>query len=329
MSAPQPSVIRPAKKLLDQVREVIQRKHYSRKTETSYVAWIKRFILFHSKRHPREMGKAEIEAYLTYLAQDRKVAAATQNQAFNAILFLYRNVLRVELDGAINAVRARRPARLPTVLTREEVHLVLDAMSGPQQLVVQLLYGCGLRLMEGLRLRVKDIDFGLNQLVIREAKGMKERVTMLPELLRGSLQKQLLRTRLLHEKDLARGYGRVVLPYALARKYPGADREWGWQYVFPARRLYQERETGIVRRHHLHESGVQKALHVAAQIAGIAKPVHCHTFRHSFATHLLEMGYDIRTVQELLGHQDVSTTMIYTHVLNRGGLAVVRSPLDL
>ncbi|MBI2502300.1 MAG: integron integrase [Candidatus Latescibacteria bacterium] len=328
MSTPQPSAIRPAKKLLDQVREVIQLKHYSRKTEKSYVGWIKRFILFHGKRHPREMGKAEIEAYLTYLAQDRKVATATQNQAFNAILFLYRNVLQVELDGAIDAVRARRPARLPTVLTRGEVHVVLDAVSGPQQLVVQLLYGCGLRLMEGLRLRVKDIDFGLNQLVIRDAKGMKDRVTMLPELLRGSLQKQLLRTCLLHEKDLARGYGRVVLPYALGRKYPGADREWGWQYVFPATRLYQERETGIVRRHHLHESGVQKALRLATRIAGIAKPVHCHTFRHSFATHLLEAGYDIRTVQELLGHNDVSTTMIYTHVLNRGGLAV-RSPLDL
>jgi len=313
--------------LLDQVREVIRRKHYSCKTEKSYVAWIKRFILFHGKRHPREMGKTEIEAYLTYLAQDRKVAAATQNQAFNAILFLYRNVLQVELEGALNAVRARRPERVPTVLTREEVHLILDAMSGPPQLIVQLLYGCGLRLMEDLRLRVKDIDFGLNQLVIRDAKGMKDRVTMLPELLRGSLQKQLLRTRLVHKKDLARGYGRVVLPYALARKYPGADREWGWQYVFPASRLYQERETGIVRRHHLHESCVQKALRVAARIAGIAKPVHCHIFRHSFATHLLEAGYDIRTVQELLGHKDVSTTMIYTHVLNRGGLAV-RSPLD-
>ncbi len=328
MPIPRSPVQRPAKKLLDQVREVIQLKHYSRKTEKSYVGWIKRFILFHSKRHPREMGKAEIEAYLTYLAQDRKVAAATQNQAFNAILFLYRNVLQVELDGAIDAVRARRPARLPTVLTREEVHPVIAAMSGQPQLVVQLLYGCGLRLMEGLRLRVKDIDFGLNQLVIRDAKGMKDRVTMLPQLLRDSLQNQLLRSRLIHEKDLARGYGRVALPYALAHKYPGADWEWSWQYVFPATRLYRESETGTVRRHHLHETGVQKALRVAARMAGIAKPIHCHTFRHSFATHLLEAGYDIRTVQELLGHNDVSTTMIYTHVLNRGGLAV-RSPLDL
>lgn len=328
MPTPRSPVQRPAKKLLDQVREVIQLKHYSRKTEKSYVGWIKRFILFHSKRHPREMGKAEIEAYLTYLAQDRKVAAATQNQAFNAILFLYRNVLQVELDGAIDAVRARRPARLPTVLTREEVRPVIAAMSGQPQLVVQLLYGCGLRLMEGLRLRVKDIDFGLNQLVIRDAKGMKDRVTMLPQLLRDSLQNQLLRSRLIHEKDLARGYGRVVLPYALAHKYPGADWEWSWQYVFPATRLYRESETGTVRRHHLHETGVQKALRVAARMAGIAKPIHCHTFRHSFATHLLEAGYDIRTVQELLGHNDVSTTMIYTHVLNRGGLAV-RSPLDL
>ena len=316
-----------AKKLLDQVREVIQLKHYSPKTAKTYAAWIRRYIPFHHKRHPREMGKAEIEAYLTYLAQDRNVAAATQNQAFNAILFLYRNVLQIELDNAINAVRAKRSQHVPTVLTREEVRAIIEVMSGQPQLVVQLLYGCGLRLMEGLRLRVKDIDFGLTQILVRDAKGMKDRVTVLPELLKGPLDKQLLRTRLVHDKDVASGYGRVALPYALARKYPGADREWGWQYAFPATRLYQEQETGIIRRHHVHETCVQKALRVAARLTGIAKPVRCHTFRHCFATHLLEAGYDIRTVQELLGHKDVSTTMIYTHVLNRGGLAV-RSPLD-
>ena len=319
---------KPAKKLLDQVRDVIRMKHYSRKTEKTYVAWIRRYILYHHKRHPRDMGIREIEAYLSYLATEKRVAAATQNQAFHAILFLYKSVLGIELDEKIHAVRAKRPHHLPTVLTREEAHIVIDAMYGMPKWVVQLLCGCGLRLMEGLRLRVKDIDFGGNQILVRDAKGWKDRITVLPVSLQTDLQQQLRRTKALHENDLNKGYGRAELPYALARKYPNANREWGWQYVFPATRQYQDRETGERRRHHLHESGVQKALRVAVGRMPIAKPVHCHSFRHSFATHLLEAGYDIRSVQELLGHKDVSTTMIYTHVLNRGGLAV-RSPLDL
>jgi integron integrase len=319
---------KPAKKLLDQVREIIRLKHYSPRTEKTYVGWIRRYILFHNKRHPREMGSREIETYLRNLATERRVAASTQNQAFNAILFLYKSVLGIELDEKINAVRAKRPHRLPTVLTREEAHTAIDAMYGTPKRVVQLLYGCGLRLLESLQLRVKDIDFESNQVLIRDAKGMKDRITMLPNSMQAELRQQLIESKAIHMGDLEKGWGRVILPYALARKYPNANRDWGWQYVFPATRQYEDRETGERRRHHLHESCVQKALRRAVDRTQITKPVHCHTFRHSFATHLLEAGYDIRTVQELLGHKDVSTTMIYTHVLNRGGLAV-RSPLDL
>jgi len=315
------------RKLLDQVRDILRLRHYSIHTEESYVDWIKRFILFHHKRHPREMGSAEIEAFLTHLAVDQSVAASTQNQAFSALLFLYREVLKKDLDSPINSIRAKQPKRLPTVLTKAEVHEVMGYLSGTHRLLANLLYGSGLRLMECLRLRVKDIDFAQRLIVVRDGKGMQDRVTMLPDSLVAPLQEHLQRVKRLHEEDLARGYGQVFLPFALERKYPNADREWKWQYVFPSERLSKDPRSGIVRRHHVDESGLQKAVRQAARLAGIPKPVSCHTFRHSFATHLLENGYDIRTVQELLGHKDVKTTMIYTHVLNRGGLAV-RSPLD-
>lgn len=318
----------PPKKLLDQVRETIRLKHYSQSTEKTYALWIKRFILFHQKRHPLEMGEREIETFLSSLAIQEKVSASTQNQAFNALLFLYRHVLRKELEESIQAVRAKRPQRLPTVLSREEARRVITAMEGVEKLVVQVLYGGGLRLMECLRLRVKDIDFELNQIVIHDGKGQKSRRTMLPETIQESLQIHLQHVRILHQADLKKGYGRVSLPGALVRKYPQAETEWSWQYAFPAKSMYQEKETGRMRRHHIHSSQIQRALKRAVATAGIVKPAHCHTFRHSFATHLLEAGYDIRTIQELLGHKDVSTTMIYTHVLNRGGLAV-RSPLDV
>jgi len=315
------------KKLLDQVRDAIRLKHYSIRTEQSYVAWIKRYILFHHKRHPRDMGSAEIEAFLTHLAVKENVAASTQNQALSALLFLYREVLRQDLDGPIDSIRAKRPKRLPTVLTKDEVRRVIGELSGTHRLMAQLLYGSGLRLMECVRLRVKDIDFAQHLIVVRDGKGQEDRVTMLPDSLIAPLQEHLLRVKRLHEEDLARGHGSVYLPFALERKYPNADREWIWQYVFPANRLSVDPRSGIVRRHHLDESNLQKAVREAARLAGINKSVSPHTFRHSFATHLLENGYDIRTVQELLGHKDVKTTMIYTHVLNRGPMAV-RSPLD-
>lgn len=319
-------------KLLDQVREAIRRNHYSIRTEEAYVDWIKRFILFHKTaqgefRHPQEMGAAEIEAFLTHLAVDRQVAASTQNQALSALLFLYRHVLKREIDLPGNALRAKKPKRLPTVLSRDEVRRILSLMTGTHQLMARLLYGSGLRLMECVRLRVKDIDFDQHLIVVRDGKGEQDRITMLPDALIPFLRDHLARVYLIHQDDLAHGYGRVSLPYALAAKYPNADRAWGWQYVFPADRLSTDPRSGIVRRHHGDESGLQKAVRQAAKQAKITKPVGPHTFRHSFATHLLEAGYDIRTVQELLGHKDVKTTMIYTHVLNRGGLAV-RSPLD-
>ncbi len=314
------------KRLLDQVRDALRLKHYSIRTEDSYVDWIRRYILFHGKRHPNEMGAPEIEAFLTHLAVNEHVATSTQNQALSALLFLYREVLHKDL-GPIDALRARKPKRLPTVLTQDEVRRVFDHLSGTHQLMAKLLYGSGLRLMECLRLRVKDIDFAQRAIIVRDGKGEQDRVTMLPESLIAPLQKHLQYVKRLHEEDLAKGYGAVYLPYALERKYPNAEREWIWQYVFPSERLSVDPRSGIVRRHHLDESGLQKAVRRAARAAGITKPVSPHTFRHSFATHLLENGYDIRTVQEILGHKDVKTTMIYTHVLQRGGLAV-RSPLD-
>jgi integron integrase len=273
------------------------------------------------------MGRTEIEAFLTHLAVQEKVAASTQNQAFNALLFLYREVLQQDLDFPIHAVRAKRPKRLPAVLTREEVRRVLNQLSGTHRLMAQLLYGSGLRLMEYVRLCVKDVDFAQHQIIVRDGKGMQDRVTMLPDSLVVPLQEHLKRVKRLHDEDLARGYGSVYLPFALERKYPNADREWIWQYVFPSGRLSRDPRSGVVRRHHISESGLQKAVKQTARLTGINKRVTCHTFRHTFATHLLESSHDIRTVQELLGHKDVKTTMIYTHVLNRGAMAV-RSPLD-
>jgi integron integrase len=314
-------------KLLDQVRDAIRRKHYSIRTEEAYVDWIRRFILFHGKRHPRDMGAPEIEAFLTHLAVEKHVSASTQNQAFSALLFLYREVLKIELDASINSVRAVKPKRLPTVLTRDEVRRVIARLSGLHQLIAQLLYGSGLRLLECLRLRVKDLDFSYRTITVRNGKGHQDRITILPDSLVAPLHEHLKYVKRLHEEDLAKGYGAVYLPDALAEKYPNAGREWSWQYVFPADRLSVDPRSGAIRRHHMDESTIQRAIHAAAKAAGIPKPVSPHTFRHSFATHLLESGYDIRTVQELLGHKDVKTTMIYTHVLQRGGLAV-RSPLD-
>jgi len=314
------------RKLLDRVRDALRLKHYSIRTEEAYVNWIKRYIYFHNVRHPAEMGASEVQAFLTHLAVEENVAASTQNQALSALLFLYRQVLNQDL-GPIDALRAKKPKRLPTVLTRDEVHCVFAHLSGVSLLMARLLYGSGLRLMECLRLRVKDLDFDYRTITVRDGKGEQDRVTILPESLIVPLQDHLRIVKRTHEEDLARGYGAVYLPYALERKYPNANREWIWQYVFPAGRLSVDPRSGVVRRHHLHESGLQKAIRTAAQEAGIPKRVSPHTLRHSFATHLLENHYDIRTVQELLGHKDVKTTMIYTHVLNRGGLAV-RSPLD-
>lgn len=313
-------------RLLDQVRQKIRLKHYSIRTEHAYVDWIRRFILFHKKRHPNEMGEPEIEAFLTHLAVDRKVASSTQNQALSALLFLYRDVLGVEL-ALLNAIRSKKPQRLPVVLTQSEVQAVLAYLDGVHHLMACLLYGAGLRLMECLRLRVKDVDFNYHQLTVRNGKGNKDRVTMIPEAIIAALQGQLEKARLIHQQDLSEGFGEVYLPNALDRKYPSAGSEWGWQYVFPSRHRSLDPRAGKARRHHLSEQVLQRAVKKAVRVAGINKPASCHSLRHSFATHLLESGYDIRTVQELLGHSDVSTTMIYTHVLNKGGKGV-RSPLD-
>jgi integron integrase len=315
-------------KLLDRVREAIRVRHYSLRTETAYVGWVRRFVIFHGLKHPQEMGGTEVAAFLSHLAQDRKVAAATQNQALNALVFLYDKVLKQPIGEFEELVRAKRPARLPVVFTRDEVHCMVARLRGRDRLIASLLYGSGLRLMEALRLRVRDLDFGQSQLVVRDGKGRRDRVTMLPDALAPALQVQLARVRALHDADLREGFGEVWLPDALARKYPAAPREWRWQYVFPADRRSVDPRSGETRRHHVGESAIQKAVTAAVREAGIPKQGSCHTLRHSFATHLLEAGYDIRTVQELLGHSDVRTTMIYTHVLNRGGRAV-RSPLDL
>jgi integron integrase len=315
------------KKLLDQVRDLIRLKHYSIRTEKSYVSWIKRFIIYHNKQHPEDMGEKEIENFLTHLAVDLNVASSTQNQAFNALLFLYREVLNIDLKNTINAVRAKKPQRVPTVMTKSEALKVIGAMDGIQKLMTMLIYGSGLRQMECVRLRVKDIDFAMNQIVVRDGKGLKDRVTVLPENAKSDLKAHLEKIKLLHKDDLLKGYGRVYLPNALERKYKSANRAWSWQYVFPSKSLSKDPRTGIIRRHHIHESTLHKAVKRAVRLARIDKQVSCHTFRHSFATHLLEDGYDIRTVQELLGHKDINTTMIYTHVLRKGGEAV-RSPLD-
>lgn len=315
------------KTLLDKVRNEIRLRHYSIRTEQAYVAWIRRYVRYHNMKHPGKMGKREIKAFLSHLALERKVSSSTQNQAFNALLFLYRAVLEIDLDGNIDAFRAKNSERLPTVMTREETLSVIDAMSGKHKIIAMLLYGGGLRLMDALRLRVKDIDFRQNQIIIRDGKGAKDRITVLPDATKSPLKKHLKIIEEIHQNDLKKGYGSVWLPDALAMKYPNADRDWGWQYVFPSTTLSVDLRSGETRRHHLSESSIQKAVKKAVKKVGINKPVSCHTFRHSFATHLLESGYDIRTVQELMGHKDVSTTMIYTHVLNRNKLGV-RSPLD-
>ena len=305
--APQPP------RLLDQVRQVVRLKHYSHRTEDTYVQWIRRYILFHQKRHPKDMGTPEIEAFLTHLAVAQRVAAATQNQAFSALLFLYREVLRQELDEPIAAMRARQSHYLPTVLTKAEVNAILQNLSGVNQLVIQVLYGSGVRLNECLTLRVKDLDFAQQQIVVRNPKGHESRVTMLPTSLTQPLRNHLQQVKHLHQRDVQQGFG-IYLPFAMARKYPNADRQWIWQYVFPSSRRIQDPQTQVWHRYHLHESGVQKALKAAVGQAGMQKRVGCHTFRHSFATHLLEGWTDLRTIQELLGHADVKTTEIYTHV---------------
>ena len=314
--------------LVEVVRNALRTRHYSRRTEKAYVAWIRRYILFHGKRHPREMSAPEVSRFLTALAVEGKVTASTQNQALSALLFLYRNVLGVELPWLDDLVRARRPRRLPVVLSREEVGAVIAHLGGTPKLMACLLYGGGLRLLECARLRVKDIDFGSNHIVVRGGKGDRDRLTILPRIVREPLRRHLEVVQRHHEQDVANRAGWVELPAALSRKYPNAGREWVWQWVFPATRHYRDSESGQRRRHHLHETVLQRAVRQAIREAGIAKAAGCHTFRHSFATHLLEDGYDIRTVQELLGHRDVTTTMIYTHVLNRGPGAV-RSPADV
>jgi integron integrase len=314
-------------KLLDRVRNAIRLKHYSLRTEQAYVEWIERFIRFHGLRHPVEMNTPEIEAFLTWLAVQQNVAPSTQNQALSALLFLYRQVLQVELVGSIDAIRAQKEKRIPTVLTKTEVQQVIERLNGVHQLMAQLLYGSGLRLLECLRLRVKDLEFTRHQILVRDTKGNEDRVTMLPQRVTPLLQEQLQTVRKLHQTDLASGYGAVYLPYALDRKYPNAAKEWIWQYVFPADKLSVDPRSQAVRRHHADESTLQRAVRRAGLAAKINKHVTPHTFRHSFATHLLEAGYDIRTVQELLGHKDIATTQIYTHVLNQGPFAV-RSPLD-
>ncbi len=314
-------------RLLDQVRSALRVRHYSLRTETVYVDWIRRFILFHGKRHPKDMGVGEIQAFLSWLATERGVSSSTQNQAKAALLFLYEKVLVVALPWLKDVVQAKSPQRLPVVLTPVEVHRLLARMEGTPALVAQLLYGTGMRLMEGLRLRVKDVDFERREVVVREGKGAKDRVTMLPDRLVESLTHHMARVREIHERDLKDGYGAVLLPDALDVKSPKAAQSWGWQWMFPSSLRSTDPRTGEVRRHHLHAETVQRAVREAARAIDLAKPVSPHVLRHSFATHLIQAGYDIRTVQELLGHKDVETTMIYTHVLNRGGHGVM-SPLD-
>lgn len=322
-----PAPAKEAPRVLDRLREEIRLRHYSLRTEESYVGWVRRFILFHEKRHPATMGAEEVTRFLTHLAVDRSVSASTQNQAKSALLFFYQNVLNIELPWLDELVSARASRHLPVVLTPREVSRLLHELTGASWLVASLLYGTGMRLLEGLRLRVKDVEFERREIIVRDGKGGKDRVTMLPENLIQPLQAQLAATRALHQRDLAADLGSVWLPDALAIKYPAAPKTWGWQWAFPSSSISSDPRTGTMRRHHLQETSIQRAMRTAAHRAGIDKPCTPHVLRHSFATHLLQAGYDIRTVQELLGHSDVKTTMIYTHVLNRGGRGV-RSPLD-
>lgn len=330
MNQPQKSTSQPpqGKKLLDQYRDHIRLKQYSPRTEKTYIHWVREYILFHNKRHPREMSVPEINQFITHLVVERKASASTQNQAISAILFLYRNVLHMDLDDSVlNFVRPKRGKRVPTVLSKDEARSIIANMSGPHKLMVQILYGSGLRIMECLRLRVKDIDFDNHRIIVFDGKGGDDRSTMLPDSIIPPLRHHLEQVKALHQKDLAAGFGSVKMPFGLDKKYPAAHKQWIWQYVFPASSLYTDPETGVTLRFHIHETALQKAIRAAVKLTKIEKRVTPHTFRHSFATHLLQSGYDIRTVQELLGHKDVKTTMIYTHVLQRGGLAV-KSPLD-
>ena len=313
--------------LMSQMHSALRSRHYSRRTEQAYCLWVRRFVRFHGIRHPAHMAVPEVNAFLTHLAVDEQVSASTQTQALSALLFLYRHVIGREVGELTDLIRARKPKRLPVVLTRDEVKAVLGELDGDKRLMASLMYGAGLRLMECLRLRVLDLELTRGEIVVRDGKGGKDRVTMLPNSLTQALGAQLRSTRAVHERDLADGWGRVALPDALARKYPNAPADWHWQWVFPQQRRWKNLQTGEQGRHHVHESIIQRAMKEAVGSAGILKHASCHTLRHSFATHLLEAGYDIRTIQELLGHKDVRTTMVYTHVLNRGGQGV-RSPID-
>lgn len=316
------------KPLLERTRHTLRRKHYALKTERAYLSWIRRYILFHGVRHPVHLDVTNLEEFLTYLAVEENVAAATQNQALSAVLFLYKHVLERPLpDHKLESVRARRSKHLPTVLSKDQVRTLLACLTGTNRLLAELLYGAGLRVSECVRLRVKQLDFAQMQIVVRDGKGKKDRVTVLPESTASSLRKHLIRVKRVHENDLTEGLGAVYLPHALERKYPQASRDWPWQWVFPSPQISTDPRSGLRRRHHISRSGLRKAVQRAADLADLTKHVTPHTLRHSFATHLLENGYDIRTVQDLLGHKHVQTTMVYTHVLNRGGLAV-RSPLD-
>jgi len=322
-----PSKAPDAPRLIDRFRAAVRSRHYSRRTEKSYWFWIRFFIFRNAKRHPAEMGAEEVTAFLNWLATERKVAAATQNQALAALLFLYKAVLERDLPWFDGLVRAKRPVRLPVVLSEAEVRKLLEQLDGVPWMMASLLYGAGLRLQECLMLRVKDVDFAYRQILVRDGKGAKDRVTMLPESVVQPLQAHLGKVRLLHRRDLAEGYGEAWLPHALSRKYPRAGYEWGWQFLFPSKNRSADPESGVIRRHHIYPDTMSRAIKRATRGAGIVKPVSCHTLRHSFATHLLLAGQDIRTVQELLGHADVSTTMVYTHVMNRGARGV-RRPLD-
>lgn len=314
-------------KLLERLRSAIRTRHYSIRTEEAYTSWVKRFILFHNKRHPRDMGEKEINQFLSYLAEERNVASSTQNQALCAIIFLYKYVLKIEIGDLGDLARAKKPKRLPVVLSHREMKAIFDNLSGIHWMMATLLYGAGLRLMECLRLRVKDIDFDLNQIIVRDAKGGKDRVTMLPQIAREPLKEHLKQVKKIHQEDLENNHGCVYLPNALQNKYPEAEKEWGWKYVFPSQRISRDPRSGIKRRHHLSEHVLARALKKALRQTNIHKKATCHSLRHSFATHLLEAGYDIRTIQELLGHKNLQTTMVYTHMLNKGGKGV-RSPAD-